>query len=62
MTATSISSNGITLETDYPHRDDTWPHTAKVAAGLLEDVDAPTRADILRNNAIDPFGLDLARA
>lgn len=54
-----IGMNQIMIETDYPHNDSTWPHTAEVvermvtAAGLDE---AETRR-LLRGNAIECYGL-----
>lgn len=55
-----IGMNQIMFETDYPHNDSTWPHTADVvermvtAAGLT---DTETR-QLLRGNAIECYGLN----
>jgi predicted TIM-barrel fold metal-dependent hydrolase len=52
-----IGVDRITFETDYPHSDSTWPDTRRVAATLLDGLDADSIHKILRANAIELFGL-----
>jgi hypothetical protein len=50
----------ILVETDYPHTDSTYPHSAKVIEELVTGAgltaDETTR--LLRTNAIAAYGLD----
>ena len=57
-----VGVNNATFETDYPHSDSTWPHTKKVAEGLMGHLDDDIVAKLVRNNAIDLFQLDFPKA
>ncbi|MEZ4215346.1 MAG: amidohydrolase family protein [Myxococcota bacterium] len=56
-----IGIDQVMFETDYPHQDGTFPHSKKVAEELFGHLDADGVRKIARTNAIDLFGLDLAR-
>ena len=53
-----VGINNVTYETDYPHTDTTWPHTAeyveKVLAGLPDEI----VHKILRGNALNMLSLN----
>ncbi len=53
----AIGVDNVTYESDYPHSDSTWPHTAKLAAeqtaGLSDDV----VYKVLRGNAIEMLSI-----
>ena len=55
-----IGEDNITYESDYPHSDSTWPHTAKIAEEQMADLTDEQRRKILRGNAISLYGIDLA--
>ena len=57
-----VGRDNIMFETDYPHQDGTFPNTLTVAEKLFGDLDQAMVNKIARNNAIDWFGLDLAKA
>jgi predicted TIM-barrel fold metal-dependent hydrolase len=57
-----VGRRNIMFETDYPHQDGTFPNTLTVAEKLFGELDQQTVNDIARNNAIDWFDLDLAKA
>jgi hypothetical protein len=48
------------FETDYPHGDTTWPHSLKVAEGMVVEagLDAQETWQLLRGNAISCYGLN----
>ena len=46
------------FETDYPHQDSTWPHTADLVARIGERVGPGELEMLVRTNAIDMLGLD----
>jgi len=55
-----IGVGQLMFESDYPHTDSTWPHTAAVAERVLTSAgldEEETRA-VLRGNAIACYGLD----
>jgi predicted TIM-barrel fold metal-dependent hydrolase len=54
-----VGVDNVTLETDYPHGDTTWPHSKELTARMLAGFDAPTIHKIVRGNAIRMLGLDL---
>jgi predicted TIM-barrel fold metal-dependent hydrolase len=55
-----IGADRITFETDYPHTDSTWPDTRAVAEQMVQRLsDADVHA-IMRGNAIEMLGLDIA--
>jgi len=54
-----VGLDNITFETDYPHQDGTWPHSARAAADQFGELDDVSIAKITRGNAIRLFGLDL---
>ncbi len=54
-----IGVDNITYESDYPHSDSTWPHTAEIAEKQMKDLTDDERYKILRGNAIALYGLDL---
>jgi predicted TIM-barrel fold metal-dependent hydrolase len=47
----------ITFESDYPHMDSTWPHTKEYAAKALAGYTDHEIRRVLRDNAIELFGL-----
>ena len=53
-----IGVDNITYESDYPHSDSTWPHTAEIAEKQMKDLTDEERYKILRGNAIELYGLD----
>jgi predicted TIM-barrel fold metal-dependent hydrolase len=55
-----VGVDNITFETDYPHTDSTWPDTQKVAAELMDGLDAESVYKIMRGNAIRMLSLPLA--
>jgi hypothetical protein len=54
-----IGMDQICFETDYPHADSTFPHSAKVARDICEQagLDDDETYRLLRGNAIRAFGL-----
>ena len=56
-----VGEDNITFETDYPHSDSTWPHSAKVATEQTEGLTDEQRYKVLRGNAIDMLRLDAFR-
>ena len=57
-----VGENNITFETDYPHSDSTWPHSAKIAAEQTADITPEQRYKVLRGNAIEMLDLEQFRA
>jgi hypothetical protein len=55
-----IGMSRICFETDYPHADGTFPHSAKVAADICaaSGLDDDDTYALLRGNAIAAFGLE----
>ena len=55
-----VGLESILFETDYPHSDGTFPHSRKVAHDLFSaaGMDADACHKVLRDNAIDAYGLD----
>jgi hypothetical protein len=47
------------FETDYPHSDSTWPHTAPTPRALMGHLDQATVDKLCRGNAIRLLGPDL---
>ncbi len=56
-----VGVDNATFETDYPHSDSTWPHTKKVAEGLMGHLDDDIVRKLVRGNAIDLFQLDFEK-
>jgi predicted TIM-barrel fold metal-dependent hydrolase len=56
----AIGADRITFETDYPHTDSTWPETRQVAEQMVRNLSDDDVYRIMRGNAIDMLGLDLA--
>jgi predicted TIM-barrel fold metal-dependent hydrolase len=54
-----INPDRIMFETDYPHSDSTWPHSAETALRLMGHLDQSTVDKLCRGNAIRLLGLDL---
>jgi predicted TIM-barrel fold metal-dependent hydrolase len=54
-----VGVDNITFETDYPHQDGTWPHTAKVAQEHFAGLEPDAIHKIVRGNAIRLLQLDL---
>jgi predicted TIM-barrel fold metal-dependent hydrolase len=54
----AIGVDNVTYESDYPHSDSTWPHTAKIAAEQTADLPDDIVAKVLRGNAIEMLHLD----
>jgi len=55
-----IGPDRITFETDYPHTDSTWPDTRAVAEQMVRHLSDDDVYAIMRGNAIEMLGLDLA--
>jgi predicted TIM-barrel fold metal-dependent hydrolase len=53
-----IGADNVTYETDYPHSDSTWPHSAKIAEEQTHGLDQATIYKVLRGNAIEMLHLD----
>ncbi len=53
-----IGRDRVTFESDYPHTDTTWPHTQKLFAEQVADLDDETVEMIARKNAITMLNLD----
>jgi predicted TIM-barrel fold metal-dependent hydrolase len=55
-----IGMEAIMIETDFPHKDSTYPHSEKVVADLVTaaGLDAREVEMLLRRNAIDTYRLD----
>ena len=55
-----IGMEHILFESDYPHANGTWPHTADVAARLAGEagLDRAEAAQLVRGNAIRAYGLE----
>ena len=54
-----VGIDNICFETDYPHQDGTWPHSAKVAAEIFGHLPEEQVRKIARGNAINLLRLDL---
>ncbi len=54
-----VGVDNVTFETDYPHTDSTWPHSAQVAAEMTAHLSDEVRYKILRGNAIRMLHLDI---
>jgi predicted TIM-barrel fold metal-dependent hydrolase len=50
----------ICFETDYPHSDSTWPHSRDTAQKLMGHLPDDLLRRLVRGNAIEMLGLDLA--
>ncbi len=50
----------ICFETDYPHSDSTWPHSRDTAEKLMGHLPPDVIRKLVRGNAIEMLGLDLA--
>ena len=48
----AIGVDNVTYESDYPHSDSTWPHTAKLAAEQTADLPDDVVYKVMRGNAI----------
>ena len=53
-----IGVDNVTYESDYPHSDSTWPHTAKMAAEQTADLPDDVVYKVLRGNAIKMLHID----
>jgi predicted TIM-barrel fold metal-dependent hydrolase len=53
-----IGVDNVTYESDYPHSDSTWPHTAKIAAEQTADLPEDVVYKVLRGNAIKMLHID----
>ena len=49
----------MTFETDYPHTDSTWPDTKLIAEKMMAGLSQETVNKVVRQNAIDLYGLAL---
>jgi predicted TIM-barrel fold metal-dependent hydrolase len=47
-----MDTENVCFETDYPHSDGTWPHSAKVFAEQTAHLDEATRLKIARTNGL----------
>ena len=54
----AIGVDNVTYESDYPHSDSTWPHTAKIAREQMAHLSDETVHKLLRGNAITMLHLD----
>ena len=53
-----VGEDNICFETDYPHTDTTWPHTAEYVEKVLANVPDEIVHKILRGNALNMLSLD----
>jgi predicted TIM-barrel fold metal-dependent hydrolase len=53
-----IGISQLVFETDYPHQDSTWPHTAALVARIAERVSPAELEMLVRTNAMDMLHLD----
>lgn len=53
-----IGADRVVFETDYPHKDSTWPNSQSIAKQIVSTLDPSTASMILRNNAIEMLRLD----
>jgi predicted TIM-barrel fold metal-dependent hydrolase len=56
-----IGEDNVTYESDYPHSDSTWPHTAKIAQEQMAHLSDEVVHKVLRGNAIKMLHLDHLR-
>ncbi len=56
----AVGVGQIMIETDFPHKDSTYPHSEKVISGLVRaaGLDDKETRQIVRENAIGVYGLD----
>lgn len=52
-----VGEDNVTVETDYPHSDGTWPDSARILGELTANLDEPVRRKVLRDNARRLFRL-----
>jgi predicted TIM-barrel fold metal-dependent hydrolase len=57
----SIGVDNVTYESDYPHSDSTWPHTAKIAEEQTRNLPDDVVYKVMRGNAIEMLHLDHLR-
>jgi predicted TIM-barrel fold metal-dependent hydrolase len=50
-----LGYDNVMIETDYPHSDSSYPHSAKFAHEQLSHLTVPQRSKILRDNACRVF-------
>jgi hypothetical protein len=50
-----LGYDNVMLETDYPHSDSSYPHSAELAAKHLAHLAEPDRAKLFRDNACRVF-------
>ena len=53
-----IGVGNVTYETDYPHTDTTWPHTAEYVEKAMANIPDEIVHKILRGNALNMLSLD----
>ena len=53
----AIGVDNVTYESDYPHSDSTWPHTAKLAAEQTAGLSDEVVYKVLRGNAIEMLSI-----
>ena len=53
----SIGVDNVTYESDYPHSDSTWPHTAELAAEQTAGLSDEVVYKVLRGNAIEMLSI-----
>jgi predicted TIM-barrel fold metal-dependent hydrolase len=53
----SIGVDNVTYESDYPHSDSTWPHTATIAAEQTAGLSDEVVYKVLRGNAIEMLSI-----
>jgi predicted TIM-barrel fold metal-dependent hydrolase len=56
-----IGEDQVMFETDYPHSDGTWPHSADRATEMMASLTSEQQYKILRGNAIKLFDLPFNR-
>ena len=56
----AVGIGQIMIETDFPHKDSTYPHSEKVISGLVKaaGLDEIETRQVVRGNAIGVYGLD----
>jgi predicted TIM-barrel fold metal-dependent hydrolase len=60
MDRDAVGIGQIMIETDFPHKDSTYPHSEKVISGLVRaaGLDEKETRQIVRENAVAVYGLD----
>jgi hypothetical protein len=56
----AVGIGQIMIETDFPHKDSTYPHSEEVISGLVRaaGLDEKETRQVVRENAVGVYGLD----